>query len=205
MPKRPRLAKALERAKAKSAKAMAANRTPRKPGSVAGSRKVSATNLRGKVRLPETEEGTVLFNTDPIILKYHYEIEYIHSYAQDSPFFRGLAEGKFLGSRCTRCRTDFPTPRGHCMECGAPTKWFPLPNDAVVHTWTTCYFGSQAFLHETPFNLVLLEWPGLSNTLFLARLIGVTQDQIHIGMKVRAQYRRNSKFTVTDVYFVPAE
>ena len=31
------------------------------------------------VKLPETEEGSVLFNVDPIIVKYHYEIDYLHS------------------------------------------------------------------------------------------------------------------------------
>ena len=60
-------------------------------------------------KLPETEEGTILFNTDPIIVKHHYEIDYLHSYAQDSPFFAGLAQKKLLGSRCTAC--------GYCMPC----------------------------------------------------------------------------------------
>ncbi|MEE8219965.1 MAG: zinc ribbon domain-containing protein, partial [bacterium] len=72
-----------------------------------------------RVRVPETEEGTVLFNTDPIILKNHYEIDYIHSYAQDSPFFAGLAKGQLLGSRCVGCGTVYATPRSHCMEDGA--------------------------------------------------------------------------------------
>jgi len=42
-------------------------------------------------KLPETEEGTILFNVNPIIVKHHYEIDYLHSYAPDSPFFAGLA------------------------------------------------------------------------------------------------------------------
>ena len=52
-----------------------------------------------KIKLPETEEGTILFNLDPIIIKDHYEIDYLHSYAQDSPFFAALARKKLLGSR----------------------------------------------------------------------------------------------------------
>ena len=63
--------------------------------------------------------------------------------------------------------------------------------------------GSEEFLKETPFNLVLVEFDGV-DTLFLARLVGVTQEQIQIGMPVRAQFLRNSKFKPTDVYFVPA-
>lgn len=125
-----------------------------------------------KIRLPETEEGTVVFNINPLIVKDHYEIDYIHSYAQDSPFFIGLASGKLLGSKCPKCGYAFATPRAHCMVCGAKTEWVELPKEGRVHTWTTCYFGSQAFLKETPFNLILVEFDAF-DTLFLARLVGV--------------------------------
>src|SRR5574337_297441 len=87
-----------------------------------------------KVRLPETDQGTVVFRTDPLIVKDHYEIDYIHSYCEDSPFFRGLAEGKLLGSECTGCGYRYATPRAYCMQCGAPTKWIELPKVGRVHT-----------------------------------------------------------------------
>jgi uncharacterized protein len=151
--------------------------------------------------LAEDINGHVLFNLDPIILRWHYEIDYIHSYAQDSPFFAGLAKGKLLGSVCTRCGYKFATPRAHCMECGAPTEWFELPPEGQVHTFTTCYFGSEAFLSETPFTLVLVQFEGV-DTLFLSRLVGVEPEAVRIGMRIRAKFRRNSKFDVTDVYFI---
>ncbi len=154
-------------------------------------------------KLPETLEGTVLFSVDPLVIKDHYEIDYLHSYAQDSPFFRGLAEGKLLGSRCEACRYTYATPRAACMYCGSPTQWVELPLQGRVHSYTTCYFGSEAFLKETPFHLILVEFDGV-DTLFLSRLVGVESDEeIYIGMPVRARFRRNSKFRATDVYFVP--
>ena len=64
---------------------------------------------------------------DPLIINDHYEIDYRHSYAEDSPFFVGLTKGKLLGSRCTACGYTYATPRSHCMECGAPTSWHELP------------------------------------------------------------------------------
>lgn len=155
-----------------------------------------------KTRLPETDEGTVLYNIDPIIIKWHYEIDYLHSYAQDSPFFAGLSEGRLLGSACTKCRTKFATPRSHCMSCGAKTEWIDLPLEGKIHTFTTCYFGGEAFLKETPFTLILIEFRGI-DTLFLARLSGPAPDEVAIGMPVKAQFLRNSKFKATDVYFVP--
>lgn len=157
-----------------------------------------------KIKQPETEEGTILFNLDPIIIKSGYEINYIHSYAQDSPFFAGLAKGKLLGSECKPCSYKYATPRSHCMYCGKKTEWTELPLAGKIHTWTTCYFGSEAFLKETPFNLMLVEFEGV-NTLFMTRLIGPEQKDIKIGMDVKAKFLRNSKFKVTDVYFVPKD
>jgi len=43
------------------------------------------------------------------------------------------------------------------------------------------------------------------DTFLLSRLIGVREEEIKIGMKVLAQFRRNLKFNPTDVYFVPYE
>jgi uncharacterized OB-fold protein len=159
--------------------------------------------MNKNAKLPETEEGTILFNVDPIIVKHHYEIDYIHSYAQDSPFFAGLAKGRLLGSCCTACGYRYATPRGHCMECGATTEWFELPAEGRVHTHTTCHFGGEAFLKETPFTLILVEFDGV-DTLFLSRLLGVGPGEAGIGMQVRARFLRNAKFRPTDVYFVPA-
>src|SRR5512138_1989234 len=153
-------------------------------------------------KLPESEEGTVLFNVDPIIVKHHYEIDYLHSYAQDSPFFAGLARKKLLGSRCPVCGYTYATPRGHCMECGEPTAWVELPQEGRVHTFTTCYYGGEAFLKEAPFTLILVEFDGVE-TLFLSRLVGAEPDEVFIGLAVRARFLRNAKFRPTDVYFVP--
>jgi len=158
----------------------------------------------GKVRLPESEQGATVFCTDPLTVKDHYEIDYIHSYAEDSPFFAALAQGKLMGSECTRCHYRFATPRAYCMECGAATRWLELPRQGHVHTWTTCYFGSEAFLKETPFNLALIEFEGV-NTFLLARVIGATEKKMQVGMPVKAKFRRLAQFKPTDVYFVPAE
>ncbi|MCL6581758.1 MAG: Zn-ribbon domain-containing OB-fold protein [Firmicutes bacterium] len=155
------------------------------------------------VKLPETETGTVVYNVDPLIVKYHYEIDYIHSYAQDSPWFLGLMQGKLLGTRCPKCDYSYATPRAHCYRCGGETEWFELPKEGTVHTWTTCYFGSEEFLKETPFHLILVEFEGV-DTFLLARLVGVPVGGVKIGMKVKARFRRLSKISPTDVYFVPA-
>jgi len=141
--------------------------------------------------------------TNDLVILSPYSINYIHSYAQDSDFFLGLAKGKLLGSECKSCHYRYATPRSHCMQCGSETKWFQLPLQGRVHSWTTCYFGSEEFLKETPFNLALVEFEGV-DTLLLSRLDGVKQEGVYIGMKVRAEFRKKPRYLISDVHFVPA-
>ncbi len=163
---------------------------------------------------PEGLEGSVVFRVPfpealddlkgmaPIILKQPYRIDYVHSFGQDSPFFAGLSNGRLLGTRCRRCDYTYATPRLACMYCGGETDWVDLPKVGRVHTFTTCYFGSEEFLPDCPFNLILVEFEGV-DTLFLARLLGAAPQDIRVGMEVQARFLRHARFKPTDVYFVP--
>ncbi len=170
-----------------------------------------------RIKLPELQTGTTLFKVpfpkddlsvlkkmSPIIIRYPYSIVYRHSYGQDSPFFAALSNGVLLGTHCKHCNYTYATPKFHCMYCGQECEWVELPKVGRIHTYTICYFGSEEFLPECPFTLILVEFDGV-DTLLLARLVGVEKDDIHIGMKVKAQFRRNAQFKPTDVYFVPAD
>jgi uncharacterized OB-fold protein len=175
-------------------------------------------------KIEETDDGQIVFNVPfpkrldaeslemlkemgPIIIKQPYHIDYIHSYGQDSPFFAGLTNRVFLGSRDPHSGYTYATPRGHDMFSGEQTDWIQLPEQGTVHAFTVCHFGSEEFLPQTPFVLALIEFEG-ANTLFLTRLVGVDPNEASldwIGMKVKAQYLRNSKLKPTDIYFVPVE
>lgn len=150
----------------------------------------------------QTEKGVHFFGVDPLVIHDHYEIDYRHSYAQDSPFFVGLGKGELWGSRCTACNYMYATPRSHCMECGAPTQWEQLPLTGHIHTYTVCYYGGESFLKETPFILILVEFQGV-DTLFLSRLKDISPEQVEIGMPVRTRFVNTPTFKVTDVWFEP--
>jgi uncharacterized OB-fold protein len=174
-------------------------------------------------KIEETDDGQILFKVpfpaelneeslaslkrmSPIILKHPYQIDYIHSYGQDSAFFAALTNKVFLGSRDRQTGYTYANPRGHDMYTGEETDWVVLPNEGTIHAFTVCHFGSEAFLPQTPFVLILVEFEG-TDTLFLSRMVGVDPNQASldwIGMRVEAQYLRNSKFKPTDVYFAPA-
>jgi uncharacterized OB-fold protein len=154
--------------------------------------------------------GAALFRdadgVESLIIRYPYAITYIHSYAEDSPFFLGLADGRLRGSRCTnkKCGFVFATPRGHCMVCGTPTEWIDLPKKGKVHSWTTCHFGSEAFLKETPYNLAMVEFEG-AGSLLLVRLKDAVESDLYVGMPVEARFESNPKYSITDIWFVPSK
>lgn len=165
----------------------------------------------GKFRDVQAElekSGSAIFRdaegVESLIIHYPYSINYIHSYAEDSPFFLGLAEERLRGSKCRRpkCRFVYATPRSHCMVCGAPTEWVDLPTKGRVHSWTTCHFGSEAFLKETPYNLALAEFEGVGS-LLLVRLKDTVESEIYVGMPIEARFDPNPKYSVTDIWFVP--
>lgn len=171
-----------------------------------------------ETKLKETDKGTILYNvpfpkniealkgSSPIVIKQLYNVDYIHSYGQDSPWFAALSNGKLLACRCPSCGKAWPTPRGACMDCGHETDWVELPSEGKLHTFTVCHFGAEAFLDQTPFVLAMVEFQQ-ANGLLLTRLLGVDPQEASldwIGMKVKGKFRRNSQFNPTDIYFVPA-
>jgi uncharacterized OB-fold protein len=94
------------------------------------------------------------------------------------------------------------------MVTGEETAWIDITDrPARVHAFTVCFFGSEEFLAQTPYVLVLVEFDGV-DTLFLSRLMGVdcaAASLDWIGMPVRPRFLRNSKLRPTDVYFVPRD
>ncbi|MGI0156480.1 MAG: Zn-ribbon domain-containing OB-fold protein [Thermoplasmata archaeon] len=152
--------------------------------------------------------GSALFRDkdgfEALVIKNPYAVNYIHSYAEDTPFFLGLAEGRLYGSECTspECKFVYATPRGHCMVCGTRTRWLELPLHGKLHSWTTCRFGSEAFLKETPYNLGLVEFEG-AGSLLLARVKEVTEPELFVGMPVEARFDPSPKYSITDIWFVP--
>ncbi len=168
-------------------------------------------------RIEDNMEGTVVFNVpfptgddlsdlkqmSPIVIKYPYSVEYNFSYGQDSPFFAALANRRFIVSREPVTGYTYATPPGHDMYTGKETEWVEIKPEGKIHAFTTCFFGSEAFLDQTPFILILVEFEEC-DTLFLGRLVGVDPDEAAIdwiGKKVKGRFLRNTKLKPTDIYF----
>lgn len=156
----------------------------------------------------ETDPDALAFlkKMAPIQIEQDYSITYLHSYAQDSPWFAGATNKRLLATQDPGSGYTYGTPRGHDMYSGDETIWINITDrPAKVHAFTVCHFGSEEFLPETPFVLAMIEFEGV-NTLFLTRLMGVDPHAASldwIGMAVKPRFLRNSKLKPTDVYFVP--
>jgi len=149
----------------------------------------------------------ILKRLAPIQIEYPYQVTYLHSYGQDSPWFAGAANKHLLATQDPVSGYTYATPRGHDMFSGRETRWIDITDrPAKVHAFTVCHFGSEEFLPETPYVLALIEFEGV-NTLFLTRLMGIDPQAAAldwIGMPVTPRFLRNSKLKPTDVYFIPA-
>ena len=156
----------------------------------------------------ETDPESLAFlkKLAPIQIEQPYQITYLHSYAQDSPWFAGLTNKKLLASQDEKTGYTYATPRGHDMFTGAETRWIDITErSARIHAFTVCNFGSEEFLAETPYILALVEFDDV-NTLLLTRLMDIDPDDVTldwIGMEVSPKFLRNAKLKPTDVYFVP--
>ncbi len=148
----------------------------------------------------------ILKRLAPIQIEYPYQVTYLHSYGQDSPWFAGAANKHLLATQDSESGYTYATPRGHDMFSGRETRWIDITDrPAKVHAFTVCHFGSEEFLPETPYVLALIEFEGV-NTLFLTRLMGIdplAAGLDWIGMPVTPRFLRNSKLKPTDVYFIP--
>ena len=156
----------------------------------------------------DTSEESLAFlkKMAPIQIEQDYQITYLHSYAQDSPWFAGLTQKRLLANQDPVNGYTYANPRGHDMFSGAETKWIDITDrEAHIHAFTVCHFGSEEFLPETPFILALIEFEGV-NTLLLTRMLDMDPMEATldwIGMPVTPKFLRNSKLKPTDVYFVP--
>src|SRR3989442_13863547 len=88
------------------------------------------------------------------------------------------------------------------MGCGAPPAWQEMRLPGLVHPYTPCHYGGEAFLKETSFTLILGVFDG-ADTLFLSRLKGVEPDAVRIGMPVVGRFAKPPACKVAGVWFEP--
>lgn len=147
---------------------------------------------------------TEIFSIDPLIIKTPYEIEYKHSYGKTTPFFTSLSKGKFMTTRCEKCKVTFLPPRADCPYCLGETKWVEISGKGKIHTFSTLHYSGEKFLKDLPFQLVYVELEGV-DTVFLTRLKTKHPEKVKVGMKIKLKVSRDLEWRSSDVCAEPDE
>jgi hypothetical protein len=134
---------------------------------------------------------------------------YSHSYGLVSPFFRGLLDGKLMGTKCPECGTVYCPPRAHCWnpECRVADcydNWIELPLTGIIHTFTVQCLAAAPFEHMLPFSMGYVQVDGADTTL--PTLLHMSPREIFIGKRVKFEFvpEKERKGDLMDVYAVPA-
>jgi len=145
------------------------------------------------VRLPRFgEEGT------------HY-----HTYGLLTPYFRGLAEGRLLATRCVNPACPIAKgrgelwlpPRADCPDCHQPMEWQHVVDpEGYVYAFTYVERGGTGLEIPCPYYQIDVKMDGVS-TILKSYLAGA--GPVKIGDKVRARFRTGDEATRTclDLYW----
>ena len=154
-------------------------------------------------KLPEIERGTEVFAVDPLTVRAHFEVDYVHSFKQDTPFFHGLQKRQLPRQSLRQMRLSLRDATFALHVLRRQNRVVRIAGRRPRSFVDGLLFRRAGVLKDVPFTLVLVEFAGV-DTLFLSRLIGVERADIRIGMKVKPKFRRKATWSVRDVYFIPA-
>ncbi len=148
----------------------------------------------GGIALKEKDfkEGRVIVFRDAPKAKYLWDCG-----VAISRFLMGLKEGRIIGRRCFRCSRVMVPPRMFCEVCFRGTdEWVELSDTGSVSTFSICYVTWDMIRIKEPQIPAVIEIDGASRGMGILHLIsGVRPEEVHIGMKVRARWKREEERT----------
>jgi uncharacterized protein len=107
---------------------------------------------------------------------------------RSQPFFDGAARGVLMLQRCRACSAwHFPV-REVCPECLATDlEWTQASGRGQVHSFVIMHrVFHPGFGDRVPYNLAVVELD--EGPRMNTNLVGVEDDAIHVGMRVRARF-----------------
>lgn len=132
-----------------------------------------------------------------------------HTYGLLTPYFKGLAAGRLLGTRCANPRCPITggrgelwlPPRADCPDCHQPMAWDEVKDPAgYIYTYTYVERGGTGLEVECPYYQIDVKIDGVC-TIVKSYLIN--RRPIKIGDRVRAKFRTGAEATHTalDLYW----
>jgi uncharacterized OB-fold protein len=143
------------------------------------------------------------------IPRFGAEGTHYHTYGLLTPYFKGLAEGRLLGTRCVEpaCPVSkgrgelWLPPRADCPDCHRRMTWQALSNPTgYIYTYTYVERGGTGLEIPCPYYQIDVKIDGVC-TIIKSYLDG--HGPIRIGDRVRACFRAGTSATHTclDLYW----
>src|SRR5216683_6207613 len=134
--------------------------------------------------------------TDSIPLEFHYTAG-----VAGEEFRRELRDnGRFLVSKCSKCKSTYIPARMYCPSCFIEMKdQFPIDKPAYVYSFTSVNRDRSGAETELPITVGLVKFEGVKGGI--VHFLEVDPDQISIGMKVAPSLKNSSERTgaITDI------
>jgi len=139
----------------------------------------------------------------------HYDQLYTIRHGWNSKFFKGLLEGKILGTRCPKCGDTWVPVRTHCwnLDCNLErTEWVEMPLSAKVHTWTVAGWSGRSSLKRLPIVLVYAVIDG-SKVAIANELHEINPWDVEFNMPLKIVFipEEERKGAITDWHFEPTD
>jgi len=135
--------------------------------------------------------------TDSIPLEYHYTAG-----VAGEEFRRELRDnGRFLVSKCSRCKSIYIPARMYCPECFIEMKdQFPIDKPGYVYSFTTVNRDRSGSDTDSPITVGLVKFEGVKGGI--VHLLDVEDaDSVSFGMKVTPSFKILAERTgaITDI------
>jgi uncharacterized OB-fold protein len=167
--------------------------------------------MNEKVKL-NTTRSKITNDGDAWILhvpRFGEEGQHYHTYGMLTPYFKGLPEGKLMGTRCTNRACPISNgngelwlpPRADCPDCHQPMEWEQAPElEGYIYAYTYVERGGTGLEIECPYYQVDVKLPGVG-TIVKSYLLD--RQAVKIGDRVRVKFRTAEEATNTslDMYF----
>jgi len=145
---------------------------------------------------------------EPLVVEGKLEIPFkYYAGAQASKFFTELRDNKkILGVRCAKCKKVYFPPRTTCTWCFSKLdELVELGTQGELLSYTVVHYSESIHPVKAPFVYGIIKLDGADTGL--AHLIGeVNFDDLRIGMRVEAVFRKERKGNILDIeYFKPVQ
>ncbi|HSL24119.1 MAG TPA: OB-fold domain-containing protein [Vicinamibacterales bacterium] len=159
----------------------------------------------GKVIL-QTKPSTVAAIGDAWVVqlpRFGEDGTHFHTYGLLTPYFKGLAEGTLLATKCVNARCPVSQgsgelwlpPRADCPDCHQPMTWQQVADPrGYIYSYTHVARGGTGLEIECPYYQIDVKINGVC-TILKSYLLD--RRPIRIGDRVRARFRTGPEATHT--------